>query len=189
MITLIQKRSVDTSTLKGLLNMTRIKKTRKSGPLALRKADRKPADTVSANKPKENAKEKGKGKAPGSRYGSQTQSQQQGVAGEVKDPRHGSKKAVPLTAPKKAMSPEKELLSLENDTRLQGLLDRAENGDILTKADQAWLDKQLARYQELADILGIDLDAEEDEDEDDDNFEYDFNENDILDDEIPNSKE
>ncbi|EGN76017.1 hypothetical protein A28LD_0505 [Idiomarina sp. A28L] len=166
--------------------MTRIKKTRKSGPLALRKADRKPTDAVPVTKGKENSKEKGKGKAAGSRYGSQTQSEQQSAAGELKDPRHGSKKAVPLTAPKKAMSPEKELLSLENDTRLQGLLDRAENGDILTKADQAWLDVQLARYQELADILGIDLDAEDD---DDDNFEYDFNENDILDDEISNSKE
>ena len=167
--------------------MTRIKKTRKSGPLALRKADRKPDEAVSSSKAKENTKEKGKGKAAGSRYGAQAQSQQQKAVGELKDPRHGSKKPVPLTVPKKAMAPEKDLLALENDTRLQALLDRAENGDILTKADQTWLDAQLARYQELAELLGIDLDAEEDED--DDNFEYDFNENDILDDEIPGSKE
>lgn len=169
--------------------MTRIKKTRKSGPLALRKADRKPADDVSSTKGKEKSKEKGKGKAAGSRYGAEAQTQQrQDAAGELKDPRHGSKKAVPLTPPKKAMTPEKELLALENDARLQALLDKAENGDILTKVDQAWLDAQLARYQELADLLGIDLDA--DEEDDDDNFEYDFNENDILDDdELPNSKE
>ncbi|RUO23171.1 hypothetical protein CWE08_00510 [Aliidiomarina iranensis] len=167
--------------------MTRIKKTRKSGPLALRKADRKPEDNVSSNKAKENSKAKGKGKAAGSRYGVQAKSQQERAAGELKDPRHGSKKAVPLEVPKKALAPEQELRALENDARLQGLLDRVEDGDVLNKVDQAWLDMQLARYQELAELLGIDLDAEEDEE--DDNFEYDFNENDILDDEKPGSKE
>ncbi|MCH8493178.1 MAG: GTPase-activating protein [Idiomarina sp.] len=156
--------------------MTRMKKTRKSGPLAAKKADRKPTPSVSTPK----QKEKGKGRAAGSRYSGEQKQNQAESARTQGDARVGSKTPVPLTVTKKPQSAKQEFAELENNSRLQTLLEQMENGEILKKADQQWVDVQLARYQELAEQLGIDLDAE---DEDDDDFEYDFNENDILDDE------
>lgn len=156
--------------------MTRMKKTRKSGPLAAKKADRKPTPSVSTPK----HKEKGKGRAAGSRYSGEQKQARAESAGTQGDARVGSKTPVPLTVAKKPQSAKQEFAELENNSRLQTLLEQMENGEILKKADQQWVDVQLARYQELAEQLGIDLDAE---DEDDDDFEYDFNENDILDDE------
>jgi uncharacterized protein len=61
------------------------------------------------------------------------------------------------------VSPEKELTEIENDDRLNELLEQAENGEILSKADQTWLDKKMKRHQELMKQLGwIDEDGEED---------------------------
>jgi len=61
------------------------------------------------------------------------------------------------------LSPEKELTEIENDDRLNELLEQAENGDELSKTDQAWLDKKMKRHQELMKQLGwIDEDGEED---------------------------
>lgn len=61
------------------------------------------------------------------------------------------------------LSPEKELTEIENDDRLNELLEQAENGDELSKADQTWLDKKMKRHQELMKQLGwIDEDGEED---------------------------
>lgn len=157
--------------------MTRIKKTRKSGPLAAKKVERKPTANVATAK----TKEKGKGKAAGSRYAvTNKQQAQQQQSGNL-DPRLGSKKPVALTVAAVKMSPEKEFAALENDQRLQTLLEQMENGELLKLADQQWVDAQLARYQELAEQLGIDLDAEDDElDDNDDDFEYDFRDGDIV---------
>ncbi|PJG60458.1 Der GTPase-activating protein YihI [Aeromonas cavernicola] len=108
------------------------------------------------------------------------QEQKKGGAKQAKDPRTGSRKPValiieekaskPLTlksAPEKArvMTPEQELAAIENDDRLNALLDRLDAGETLEAADQTWVDERVDRYQALMDELGI-ID-----DEDDDGYE------------------
>ncbi|WP_421231116.1 Der GTPase-activating protein YihI [Aeromonas sp. 603079] len=95
------------------------------------------------------------------------------------DPRIGSRKPVVLvvddkqkkpTAPKAVkektlvMTPEQELASIENDDRLNDLLDRLDAGETLEAAEQAWVDQRVDRYQELMDELGI-IDNDDDEDD------------------------
>lgn len=57
---------------------------------------------------------------------------------------------------------EQELATIENDERLNLLLDRLDDGQSVSADDEAWLDAKLARHQELLAELGI-----EDEDDDD----------------------
>ncbi len=159
------------------LGMTRQKKTRKSGPLAVRKAER-PETKQQKGKA---GKEKGKGLPSGARYAT-TNAQHAGKdsTDSKRDPRHGSKKPIALAVQPKAMKPAEEFAWIENDKKLQGLLTQLEDGLVLNKKDQVYVDTQLQRYQELANQLGIDLN-EADEDEDDD-WEYDTS--DMLDDEL-----
>lgn len=97
---------------------------------------------------------------------------------QSKDPRIGSRKPVvlvvddkqkKLAAPKAVkekklvMTPEQELASIENDDRLNDLLDRLDAGETLEAAEQAWVDQRVDRYQELMDELGI-IDNDDDED-------------------------
>lgn len=64
-------------------------------------------------------------------------------------------------APK--LSPEKELSELENNERLNDLLEQMETDQALSKEDQIWVDKQMKRHQELMKQLGwIDDQGEED---------------------------
>lgn len=119
---------------------------------------------------------KHRGNAPGSRAGAT----QQGAAGKnasgSKDPRIGSKKPVELgakSAPVKApqvekkvpLSPREELDKLESDDRLDGLLERLENGETLSADEQSWVDAQLDRIDELMQQLGISYDDDEEDDE------------------------
>ena len=60
------------------------------------------------------------------------------------------------------MTPEQELASIENDDRLNDLLDRLDAGETLEAAEQAWVDQRVDRYQELMDELGI-IDNDDDE--------------------------
>ena len=98
---------------------------------------------------------------------------------QSKDPRIGSRKPVVLVvddkqkkpaAPKAVkekklvMTPEQELAFIENDDRLNDLLDRLDAGEILEAAEQAWVDQRVDRYQELMDELGI-IDNDDDEDD------------------------
>ncbi|MEH8229020.1 Der GTPase-activating protein YihI [Aeromonas veronii] len=98
---------------------------------------------------------------------------------QSKDPRIGSRKPVVLVvddkqkkpaAPKAVkekklvMTPEQELVSIENDNRLNDLLDRLDAGETLEAAEQAWVDQRVDRYQELMDELGI-IDNDDDEDD------------------------
>ena len=99
--------------------------------------------------------------------------------GQSKDPRIGSRKPVVLVvddkqkkpaAPKAVkekklvMTPEQELAFIENDDRLNDLLDRLDAGETLDAAEQAWVDQRVDRYQELMDELGI-IDNDDDEDD------------------------
>lgn len=120
-------------------------------------------------------------KRKGLKAGSRQQvEQQQSKSGnsQSKDPRIGSRKPVvlvvddkqKLAAPKAVkekklvMTPEQELASIENDDRLNDLLDRLDAGETLAAAEQAWVDQRVDRYQELMDELGI-IDNDDDEDD------------------------
>lgn len=124
---------------------------------------------------------KHRGHASGSRAHPVAQSQNKQGGAKAKDPRIGSKKPIPLLAegqtvkkpaaepvakPKKArMTPAEELEKLENDQRLDALLDRLENGETLPAEDQAWLDETLDRIDVLMEELGIEMDDDADDEQ------------------------
>lgn len=113
-------------------------------------------------------------KRKGLKAGSRQQVEQAGKKSgtkQAKDPRIGSRKPVALiveeksskpVAPKQikekklVMTPEQELASIENDDRLNDLLDRLDAGETLEATEQAWVDQRVDRYQELMDELGTD---------------------------------
>ena len=101
---------------------------------------------------------------------------------EMKDPRIGSRKKVPLmvefvnkpqkaqaesaakSEPKATLDPMLELEQLENNECLNHLLDQLEEGKQLSLKDQQFVDECLARVAQLMDELGIADDEENDED-------------------------
>ncbi len=52
------------------------------------------------------------------------------------------------------LSPQAELDLLENDERLDALLERLEEGETLTAEEQSWVDAKLDRIDELMQKLG-----------------------------------
>lgn len=159
--------------------MTRIKKSRTSGPIGNR---HKPAAEArqTRERPVE-TKKKGAGLKSGSRNTPQLEKPQQ-TTSKNKDPRHGSKKPIALhvneteqsllqqipdfkpkaqLAKVKAVSvpPEQELAELEQDEKLLDLVERVENGEVLTGKDAKYFNAKTARHAELLTILGLD-DAE-----------------------------
>jgi ribosome assembly protein YihI (activator of Der GTPase) len=160
--------------------MTRIKKSRGSGQIGIR---HKPAAEARQQRERPvETKKKGSGLKSGSRNTppkTELTSQQQAN----KDPRHGSKKPIALQLsdaeqklmqqqadfqPKAMLSkakapqlpPEQELAALEQDEKLLGLLERVENGEILTGKDAKYFNSKTARHAELVDLLGL---ADEDD--------------------------
>lgn len=98
--------------------------------------------------------------------------------GRQKDPRIGSKTPVPLgvtetpvikqhkpKSEKTMLSPQAELEMLENDERLDALLERLEEGESLTAEEQSWVDAKLDRIDELMQQLGLSYDDDEEEEE------------------------
>ncbi|MBU2898605.1 Der GTPase-activating protein YihI [Vibrio hepatarius] len=83
--------------------------------------------------------------------------------GQVRDPRLGSKKKVPLiveaekktTKAERRRSAEQELELLEADAQLNVLLDRLDNGESLGAGLQKFVDEKLARIEALMKQLGI----------------------------------
>jgi len=167
--------------------MSRKKKSRKipsNGPVRLSKDKLKEMRAL-----KEQRVKKPKGAKPGSRNAPELlDSDTKKASSAPKDKRVGSKKAVPLVAPaaqpqvemkrnlkptvelKKAkepeLTPEQELEALENDERLLKLVERHEQGEMLTGKDAKYFNSRIARHQVLCKLLGI-----EDEDEFEDDFE------------------
>lgn len=68
------------------------------------------------------------------------------------------------------LTPEEELAALENDERLDALLDRLENGETLKAEDQAWVDQTLDRIDVLMEKLGIALDDNVDDEKAEENM-------------------
>lgn len=159
--------------------MTRVKKSRKTGPLAPSKADKKPWETPKGKPSSGKATRKSKGHQPGSRFNPNMGQQSAGRNSQpaLQDPRHGSKKPIPLVTLATATDSKPlvaqdaayaELQALENDARLHELLDKIDQEIPLTDAEQAYVDECTERFAELADQLGLDLDDDEDDEEDDD---------------------
>lgn len=151
--------------------MTRRKKSRKPGPLAPAKQPRDEKAIDNAVK----GKKKGKGKKPGQRH-TVDKPQSPGrssVKSQSDDPRKGSQKKVKLVSAvaissasqvdETPLTAEQELTQLEQDVKLQQLLERFENGDELSASEQRYVDEKSERYEQLAAQLGIDLDDWDDE--------------------------
>jgi ribosome assembly protein YihI (activator of Der GTPase) len=178
--------------------MSRTKKSRKSpanGPVRLSQDKLKEMRAL-----KEQRVKKTKGAKPGSRNApdlldSESQNSQSGS----RDKRIGSKKPVPLIAtaaePKVEMkrnlkptielkkviepefTPEQELEALENDERLLKLVERHEEGEMLTGKDAKYFNSRIARHQVLCELLGLEDEDEpelEDDFDDEDNSNSDF---------------
>lgn len=60
---------------------------------------------------------------------------------------------------------ERELDKLENNDRLNALLDKVELEQPISDEDQAWLEQKMERYQELATLLGLNDDEDSDKSE------------------------
>lgn len=146
-------------------------------PTKVRRKSREEIDSEARDRKRQN---KRSGHAPGSRTSGKAQSQ--GSQGNNKDPRIGSKtpiqlgvENVPATRPAKVkaekpapLTPEAELMLLENDERLDALLERLEEGEELSKSDQDWVNKTLDRIDALMEQLGIAYEDEDEEEKTDD---------------------
>lgn len=159
------------------MNQTSKTPRSKSAPAKQKKKSRVELDIEARDRKRQ---KKRRGNVAGAR--TQTdQGQQKGQGGaKGADPRIGSKKPVPLLVetlynnskpvrkraePKPRLTPEEELNQLENDDRLDGLLERLEEGDTLDDADQAYVDSMLDRIDTLMEQLGIELGDDEEEEE------------------------
>ncbi|AIA69044.1 conserved hypothetical protein [Pectobacterium atrosepticum SCRI1043] len=134
---------------------------------------------------------KHRGHSAGSRTQEKASTDQNSGQRKVADPRIGSKKPVQLgvldsaivkpkpkskpsepvekvVAAKPTMSPEEELAMLENDTRLDALLDRLDSGETLSAKDQSWVDETLDRIDILMEELGIELGDDDEEEQQED---------------------
>ncbi|MGO3568876.1 MAG: Der GTPase-activating protein YihI [Serratia grimesii] len=125
---------------------------------------------------------KRRGLASGSRTQVESANQKNKAGAQTKDPRIGSKVPVALLAedkpkakpqakpkaeakPKPRLTPEEELAKLENDERLDALLDRIDDGETLNAEDQSYVDQTLDRIDALMEQLGIELGDDDEEEE------------------------
>lgn len=108
-------------------------------------------------------KRKHKGLPSGSRFNGKQNNKK--TSNIIKDPRIGSKKPISLVQtndpiikvnqPEKVkLTPQQELDQLENDTKLDRLLDLVEQGKTLTNEQQSYLDNKLDRIDQLMKQLG-----------------------------------
>lgn len=168
--------------------MSRTKKSRNAGNSEPGFTGQRKETSANAQESRDRKrKAKLKGNKAGARNDIETQqTQQRNARKSVNDKRTGSKKLVSLTGkeevkvekPKKLLqpkakvikstveqkiSPEKELAQIENDQRLNDLLEQLDNNEEVSQIDSSWVDKQMTRHQELMKELGwLDDDGEED---------------------------
>ncbi|MGF1683023.1 Der GTPase-activating protein YihI [Photobacterium minamisatsumaniensis] len=149
--------------------MTRKKRSRTPGSIGPEAVVNKSTSQLDLDAQKRKKDKKRKGLKSGSRH-SEVKLEDARSAAKRKDPRHGSKKPVPLIIePKKPMTKkerrltaEQELAMLENDGQLMILLDRIEAGEKLGSGLQKQVDTKLDRIEQLMSQLGL---LEEDEPE------------------------
>lgn len=144
------------------------------------KKSRKTREELNQESRDRKRQKKHRGNAAGSRASGSENGSQNRSGNAVKDERIGSKKPIPLgrdlvPAPvrvkkpksEKPMTPKEELELLENDERLDQLLERLEEGGTLNAEEQTWVDVKLDRIDELMQKLGLSYDDSEDEDDED----------------------
>lgn len=114
---------------------------------------------------------KRKGQKAGNRH-SIVVGQKTGTTAQIKDPRLGSKKKIPLVVETKKtlnkqerrLNDEKELAILESDAQLMVLIDRLDNGEKLGAGLQKYVDEKLDRIEYLMNKLGL-LESEDELDD------------------------
>lgn len=147
------------------------------------KARRKSREEIDQEARDRKRQKKHRGHSAGSRANGGSQAKAGQGSGQPKDPRIGSKKPValgvteaPAAKPKQhkpksekpMLTPQAELDMLENDERLDALLERLEEGESLSAEEQSWVNEKLDRIDALMEQLGIAYDDdEENEDEED----------------------
>lgn len=151
-----------------------------SKPAKVRRKSREEIDQEARERKRQ---KKHSGHSAGSRATGGAQEKGAKSTGQPKDPRIGSKKPIALgvtdVAPvkkqhkpkseKPMLTPQAELDLLENDERLDALLERIEEGETLSAEEQTWVNDKLDRIDALMEELGISYDDdEEDEDKGDD---------------------
>jgi len=155
------------------------KPTSTAGAKRPAKAHRKTREELNQEARDRKRAKKHSGHASGSRANGSSASGSAAQQSKQKDPRIGSKTPIPLGVtnapvikqqkPKKSekpmLSPQAELDMLENDERLDALLERLEGGEALNAEEQKWVDAKLDRIDELMQQLGLSYDDEEDEEE------------------------
>lgn len=167
--------------------MTRQKKSRKVGQIGIRKQETRPADKKESGRKKTH-----KGQKSGSRNslvdGKVANSANTAGSGKKLNKKLGSKIKIDLV-PKKpvkevevvhgvpgvklekiqpiTLTPAEEFAALENDELLIALAERVEAGELLTGKDAKYFNRNMNRYDELAEKLGLvdDIDDEDEYDE------------------------
>ena len=175
--------------------MTRKRKDRSGGPLAVAKSDRakRETNTQAVEARKQKRLKKRKGLTSGSRTVEGDKSKKRGSGTRKStDPRVGSKAPITLLAtptvveqakvavPKPAnvvskpaapvLSFEQELERLENDARLSMLLIRLDNNEVINTEEQDYVDQCIERHEFLLAELGYADDDEFDEEFDEDEW-------------------
>lgn len=147
-----------------------------SKPAKVRRKSREELDQEARARKRD---KKHSGHSAGSRATGGTQVKSAKGTGQVKDPRIGSKKPIALgvtevaagkkqhkpKSEKPMLTPQAELDLLENDERLDALLERLEQGETLSAEEQTWVNDKLDRIDALMEQLGISYDDDEDEEE------------------------
>ena len=144
------------------------------------KSGRKSREELNQEARDRKRQKKHRGHAAGSRANGGDAASASKKQSQTQDPRVGSKKPIPLgvsesstPAPKQhkpksekpMLSPQAELELLENDERLDALLERLEEGGTLNAEEQSWVDAKLDRIDELMQQLGLSYDDEDEEEE------------------------
>ena len=154
------------------------KPTSAAGAKRPTKAHRKTREELNQEARDRKRDKKHSGHSAGSRANGSSASGSAAQNSKQKDPRIGSKTPIPLgvtDAPvvkqhkpkseKPMLSPQAELDMLENDERLDALLERLEAGEKLNADEQKWVDAKLDRIDELMQLLGLSYEDDEDEEE------------------------
>lgn len=161
--------------------MTRKKKSRKVINNGTARLSKDKLRELRAMK-EQRSKKKKKGAEPGNRNSQllKVEGSESSESGKT-DKRVGSKKPVSLTpqAPKQSkpeskprrnlqpqvtlhqahepeLSPQQELAQIEADERLLALIERHDQGEVLTGKDAKYFNAKVARHEQLCEILGID---------------------------------
>lgn len=152
--------------------MPRTKKTRKPGQIGTPKAEKKQVSGQKSPSNPPRKKNSHKGQASGSRNSLVERTGEPNLAKSTKqDKRLGSKKKIALLAEKREKETKKQLVPkfkspvdevdyIENDKKLQGLLDKLDQQISVSPEEQVYVDTLINRHKLLCELLGMRPDEE-----------------------------